>query len=94
MAVTMSGFKIGRLLIFKSSSLTTFRDLDRPMAVMVPITVEITVARIATVRDTYTALLTSVLWISSLYQRMENPVNLVRDFDELKEKIIVTKIGR
>ena len=64
------------------------------MAVMVPITVEITVARIATVRDTYTALLTSVLWISSLYQRMENPVNLVRDFDELKEKIIVTKIGR
>ena len=94
MAVTMSGFRIGWLLIFKSSSLTTFRDLDRPMAVMVPITVEITVARIATVRDTYTALLTSVLWISSLYQRIENPVNLVRDFDELKEKIIVTKIGR
>ena len=94
MAVTISGFKIGRLLIFNRSSFTTFLDLERPIAVIVPIMVEITVARIATVRDTYTALLTSVLWISSLYQRMEKPVNLVRDFDELKEKIMVTKIGR
>jgi len=25
---------------------------------------------------------------------MENPVNLVRDLEELKEKIMVTRIGR
>ena len=61
---------------------------------MVPSTVEMAVARIAMVTDTYTALDTSMLLSSSPYQRREKPVNFVSDFDELKEKIIVTKIGR
>ena len=61
---------------------------------MVPSTVEMIVARIAIDTETYTALLISILFISSPYQRRENPVNLVSDLDELKEKIIVTRIGR
>ena len=52
MAVTISGLRIGRLLIFKSVSFNTFRDLESPMAVIVPRTVEITVARMAIVTDT------------------------------------------
>jgi hypothetical protein len=43
---------MGRLLIFKSVSFNTFLDLERPIAVMVPSTVEITVARMAMVTDT------------------------------------------
>ena len=85
---------MGRLLIFKSVSFNTLRDFERPIAVMVPSTVEITVARMAMVTDTYTALLTSVLCSSSVYHLMENPINLVRDLEELKEKIMVTRIGR
>ena len=52
MAVTISGFRIGILLIFKSSSLITFFDLDKPIAVMVPSIVETMVAMIAMVTDT------------------------------------------
>ena len=51
-AVTISGFKMGRLLIFKSVSFNTFRDLESPMAVIVQRTVEITVAKMAIVTDT------------------------------------------
>lgn len=50
--------------------------------------------RIAIVTETYTALLISILFNSSPYQRRENPVNLVSDLDELNENIIVTRIGR
>ena len=64
------------------------------MAVMVPSTVEITVARMAMVRDTYTALLISTFCSSSPYHRSEKPVKRVSDLDELNEKIIVTRIGR
>ena len=64
------------------------------MAVIVPRTVEITVAKMAMVRETYTAFITSPLCKSSPYHLRENPVNFVSDFDELKEKIIVTRIGR
>ena len=43
-AVTISGFIIGRLLICSVSSLTIRLDLDRPMAAIVPTIVETTVA--------------------------------------------------
>ena len=52
MAVTISGFRIGRLLTFRITSRITLRFLERPMAVTVPSTVEITVAMIAMDRDT------------------------------------------
>lgn len=51
-AVTISGFRIGKLLMVRTISFSTFLDFESPMAVMVPSTVEITVARIATVTET------------------------------------------
>ena len=65
----------------------------RPLYI-VPRTVEITVDSSATVTDTYTYIYFSLLDRRSSYQRSENPVKLVRDFDELKEYITVTRIGR
>ena len=64
------------------------------MAVAVPNTVEISVDNNAMVIDTDTALMISASANSSWYHLSEKPVNLVNDLDELKEKNIVTKIGR
>jgi hypothetical protein len=80
--------------MLRMASLRTLRDLDRPMAVMVPSTVEITVARMAMVTETYTAETTSPLFSRELYHLSEKPVNRDRDFEELKEKITVTRMGR
>ena len=93
-AVTISGFSIGILLIFSIRSRSTLRLRDSPIAVIVPSIVEMIVAMIAMETDTYTAFTTSTLLISSAYHLSEKPENLVSDFDELNEKIIVTRIGR
>ena len=44
MAVTISGFITGRSLMRSTIFCTTLRDFERPMAVIVPTTVETTVA--------------------------------------------------
>jgi hypothetical protein len=94
MAVTISGFIIGILFIFKIHSLSTFLLFDNPIAVIVPNTVDTNVAIMAILIDTYTAASMSWSVSSFLYHLKENPVNFVRDFDELKEKNIVIAIGR
>ena len=92
--IRMSGFIIGILLTLRISSFTILRLLDNPIAVMVPRIVEIIVAKIAMVRETYTALIMEPSFISLEYHLRENPLMLVRLFDELNEKIIKTTIGR
>ena len=85
---------IGRLLMLRTISFTTFLLLESPMAVIVPSTVDITVARIAIVRDTYTALMIEPSEISLAYHLSEKPVILVRLLEELNENTIMTTIGR
>ena len=48
MAVTISGFMIGKSLICSTRSFTTLRDLESPTAAKVPVTVDTTVAMTAT----------------------------------------------
>ena len=48
MAVTMSGFITGRLLISSTMFFSSFLDFERPMAAIVPTMVETTVAMTAT----------------------------------------------
>ena len=52
-AVTISGFIKGKSLICIIKSCTIFFDLERPIALIVPTTVETTVAMIATIIVTY-----------------------------------------
>ena len=86
MAVTMSGFMTGRLLISSTMLRTTRFDLESPMAATVPTTVETAVAITAT-RTVYQMLWSMVRsWNMFSYQRREKPVKLVRDFESLKEK--------
>jgi hypothetical protein len=48
----------------------------------------------AMLSETITALFISESDIRLAYHLNEKPSNLVSDFDELKEKIIVTRMGR
>ena len=93
-AVTMSGFIIGILLIFNIQSFTTFLLFESPIAVIVPSTVETNVAIMAILSETYTDEIMPSSVKSFLYHLNEKPVNLVKDLDELKEKTIVTTIGK
>ena len=93
-AVTISGFIIGKLLTFSKYSFKNFLDLLRPMAVIVPKIVDINVESRATVRETITAPTISRSLIKREYHCTENPVKLLKDFDELNEKIIMTKMVR
>ena len=52
MAVTISGFRIGISFILSTISLIIFRDFDKPIAVIVPRTVDAMVASIAIVTET------------------------------------------
>ena len=52
MAVTISGFRIGISFILSTISLIIFRDFDKPIAVIVPRTVDAMVANIAIVTET------------------------------------------
>ena len=94
MAVTISGFIMGRLLTCSTRSRTIFLDLLNPMAEMVPTTVEIRVAISATLKVVYSASIISRDSSMCRYQRREKPVKLVRDFPSLKENTIIYKIGR
>ena len=94
MAVTISGFIIGKLFTCSIISRTIFFDLLRPMAAIVPATVEMSVAKSAMENVVYSALIMSLDSSICRYQRRENPEKLVRDFPSLKEKIIMYKIGR
>ena len=85
---------MGILFTLRSHSLSTFLLFDKPMAVIVPRMVDITVAINAILMETYTADIMLLSVKSFLYHLRENPAKLVRDFDELNEKNIVTKIGR
>ena len=79
--------------MFKIHSLRNLRHLERPIAVIVPKTVATIVAIIATETDTHTA---DIIWesfINSVYHLREKPANFEKDFDELKENIIVMIIG-
>ena len=60
MAVTISGFIIGKLFTCSIRSRTTFRDLLSPMAEIVPTTVETTVAINATPKVVYNASIISL----------------------------------
>ena len=93
-AVTISGFIIGILFTFNSHSRSTFLLFESPIAVIVPRIVDINVAIKAIDTETYTAerMLLSVTSFS--YHLKEKPEKLVSDFEELKEKNIVTNIGR
>jgi hypothetical protein len=90
----MSGFIIGILLIFNIQSFTTFLLFESPIAVIVPSTVETNVAIMAILSETYTDEIMPSSVKSFLYHLNEKPVNLVKDLDELKEKTIVTTIGK
>jgi hypothetical protein len=94
MAVTISGFIIGILFIFKITSFSIFRLLDNPIAVKVPSMVAMIVANTAMETDTYTAFIMELSEIRFSYHRSEKPDIFVRDFDELKENTMVTIIGR
>ena len=93
-AVTISGFISGRLFTCSIRSRTIFFDLLSPIAAIVPTTVEIAVATIATPKVVYNASIISCDCIICSYQRSENPVKLVSDFPSLNEKIIIYRIGR
>jgi hypothetical protein len=93
-AVTISGLRIGILFILSTTSLIIFLLFERPIAVIVPRTVEAKVANNAIVRDTYTALMIEPSEISLEYHLRDTPLMLVRLFDELKENTIITTIGR
>ena len=60
MAVTISGFISGRLFTCSITSRTTFLDLLKPMAAMVPTTVETAVAIKATPKVVYKASIISL----------------------------------
>ena len=93
MAVTISGFIIGRSLIILTAERSGRLHLDRPMTVIVPMIVERMVARIA---------MTNVIQIAFMvvdeanifsYQRREKPEKWVSERDELNEKTTVYTIG-
>jgi hypothetical protein len=93
-AVTISGFIIGRLFTLIIISFNILRFLDKPIEVSVPRIVAIMVASTAMDMDTHTAFMMSLLLNRFSYQRSEKLSNFVKDFDELKEYTIVTTIGR
>ena len=88
MAVTISGLSTGRLLTSRMIVRMSFRALEMPMAAIVPITVEHTVAMTAMI-TVYLRLssMSGLLTISS-YHRREKPENLIMLFESLKEKSI------
>ena len=81
------------LFTVKIHSRSSLRLFESPIAVMVPSTVDIAVARNAIVTETETADMISEFSISCEYHLSENPVKFVSDFDELNEKTTVTIIG-
>ena len=68
-------------------------DFERPIAVIVPITVEITVASIAIEIVVHKASIILELLSIFSYHFSENPLQWVSDFLELKEKTTVYTIG-
>ena len=93
-AVTISGFMIGRLFACSIRSRISFFDLLTPIAAIVPATVEINVASSAILNVVDSASIISADSSICLYQRSENPVKLVSDFPSLNENIIMYRIGR
>ena len=92
-AVTISGFIIGRSFTLSTIALTTLLLFESPIAVIVPTNVEITVASTATSIVYPTASIISPLLNIFSYQRSENPFQWVRLLLLLKENIIVYIIG-
>ena len=93
-AVTISGFIIGRLLTCSIRFCTIFFDFDRPIAEIVPTTVEIAVAIRAILNVVYRDSIIVCDSIICRYQRRENPEKLVSDFPLLNEKMTIYTIGR
>ena len=93
-AVTISGFIIGRLLTCSISLWIIFFDLERPIAEIVPTIVETAVAISAMLNVVDRDSIIVCDSIICLYQRREKPVKLVSDFPELKEKMTIYTIGR
>ena len=85
-AVTISGFNIGRLFTCVTISFTIFLDFDKPIAVIVPTNVDTIVAMTA-ISTVYqiASIIERLLNIAS-YHFVEKPVNLVKDFERLNEK--------
>ena len=90
-AVTISGFMIGKSLTCIIRSCTIFLDFDKPIALIVPIIVEIIVAKIATIIVIYNDSIIALFVNIFSYHCKLKPV---KDLLELKEKTIIKRIGK
>ena len=93
-AVTISGFISGKSLICIIKSWTTFLDFDKPIALIVPTTVDITVAITATKIVIYNDSIIDASDNIFVYHCIENPVKCVNDLLELNENTIIKPIGK
>ncbi len=93
-AVTISGLRIGKSLIVKTTSRKIFLDFDKPIALNVPTMVEIMVESVAIETDVQTDAMTSRLLNNCSYHWKENPSKWVNERDELNENTIMIIIGK
>ena len=93
--VTISGFTMGKLVMFIMTRFGSRFMEFMPMAAMVPSTVEAMAAATAIISVFLRASIISRSSKSFSYQRRENPLNTVRlaVSVSLKEKTISTKMG-
>src|SRR5690554_3254419 len=94
MAVTISGFIIGKLLICNIVFLTNFFECTKPMAVKVPAIVDTTVEISAIPIETCTAPIISRFLNKSSYHLMEKLLKCVNDLVLLNENTIIITIGK
>ena len=92
-AVTMSGFIIGRSFAVRTALRSGLLHRDRPMTVIVPIQVEITVAKMAMANVVPMAPIVTDEENIFSYQRSEKPEKVVRERDALNENKTVYAIG-
>ena len=93
MAVTISGFMIGKSFSCSTAFLSTLRQRDRPMALIVPSSVETRVAISAmTIVVCSDSIMSRFSNIRSYHMRLK-PSKLVSERPELKEKMIMNRIG-
>ena len=93
MAVTISGFMIGKSFSCSTALRSTLRQRERPMALIVPNSVETMVAISAmTIVVCSDSIMSRFSNIRSYHMRL-NPSKLVSERLELKEKTIMNKIG-